>query len=108
MATQVVVRGAVTPDGKLELVEPVGLPPGPVEVTVTATEPATGEDLMALLARIRAGQEARGHVPRSAEEIGEDIRRIRDEAEEEMQMIEKLHTECRQQRDANAERGHLP
>jgi hypothetical protein len=95
MATQVVVQGTVTADGALHLAGPVGIPPGPVEVTVTAAKPATGEDMATLLARIRVEQKARGHIPRSAEEIDEDIRQMRDEAEEEMRTIEQLHEKSR-------------
>lgn len=79
MATQVVVRGTVTADGTLELAGPVGLPPGPVEVHVTPAKPATGEDLTTLLTRIRTEQKARGHIPRTAEEIDADIRQMREE-----------------------------
>jgi hypothetical protein len=103
MATQVVLRGTVTSDGTLELAGPVGLAPGPVEVWVTPAKPATQEDLTALLARIRAEQKARGHVPRTAEEIDEDVRQMRDEAENEMRAIERMHEESRRPRSATAE-----
>ncbi len=44
---------------------------------------------------IWAAQKARGHVPRAKEEIDAEIRTMRDEAEEEMQEVERLQEECR-------------
>src|SRR5688572_8913979 len=109
MSTEgVVLRGTLRPDGTLELAGAVGLPPGPVEVTVRAAPDPAGERLPALLARIRAGQRARGHVPRTAEEIDAEIRRLRDESEEELQAIERLHEDCRRSRAAPPEAGGSP
>jgi hypothetical protein len=95
MATQVVVQGTVTADGTLHLTGPVGLPPGPVEVIVTAAKSTSGEDMMTLLTRIRAEQKARGHVPRTAEEIDEDIRQMRDEWDEQPPAAEQSEAELR-------------
>src|SRR5947209_12884789 len=75
----VVLQGTVRPDGRLELPDRVALPPGPVEVTVRALAAPAGEDLLSFLARIRAEQQARGHVPRTREEIDEEIRQLREE-----------------------------
>ena len=51
---------------------------------------------MASLARMQkvwAAQDARGYVPRTREEVDAEINALRDEAEEEMQAIERLHEE---------------
>ena len=64
--------------------------------------PARGEDLLALLARIRAEQQERGHVPRTREEIDADVRQARDEWEEHQLGIERLQEECRRNREASA------
>ena len=42
-----------------------------------------------------AAQRARGHVPRTKEEIDAEIRELRDDAEVEMQETERLYDECR-------------
>jgi hypothetical protein len=76
------LRGTLKADGTLELPGKVALPPGPVEVTVRPVEAPQGEDLLRLLARIRAEQQASGHVARSREEIDEEVRQMRDEWED--------------------------
>jgi hypothetical protein len=76
----VVVRGTLTPEGTLVLDERPGLPPGRVEVRLSAIEPAAaGEDLMEVLETIHREQRARGFVPRSREEIDADIEAMRRE-----------------------------
>jgi hypothetical protein len=45
---------------------------------------------------IWAGQRARGHLPRSKAEIDAEIGSLRDEAEEEMLAVERIHAECQQ------------
>jgi hypothetical protein len=49
------------------------------------------EAVLDLLNRIRAEQAARGHIPRSAEEIDADIRQMRGEWEEHDRQIEAIH-----------------
>jgi hypothetical protein len=95
----VVVHGRIRPDGTLELSQPVGLPPGEVQVTVAAVPEATApkEDTGTLMERIRAAQRARGYRPRTREEIDAQIDAIRDEAdeaEERMRAIEQIRAEC--------------
>src|SRR5436309_954128 len=97
MATQVVVRGTVTADGTLELAGPVGLPPGPVEVTVTAAPAPQAESPAKgwwdVLQEIRAEREARGFAFRSKDEIDADIRQMRDEWDEHQVALERLQEE---------------
>lgn len=95
----VVLRGRVTPEGTLELPERLALAPGPVEVTVKAVQPVGGEGIVALLARIRAEQQASGHVPRTREEIDEEIRQMHDEWDEQSMTIDRLQEECRRDRE---------
>ena len=88
---QVVVHGVLNPDGTLQLRQPVNLPPGEVRVTVeTVKEPSSREDVVTVLERIRAEQRTRGHVPRTREEVDAEISAMRDEAEEQMQQIERI------------------
>jgi hypothetical protein len=96
-----VLRGVVGPDGTLEVPGKVQLTPGPVEVTVRAVAAASkGEDVLAVLARIRAEQEASGEVPRSVEEIDAAIQQMRDEWEEHDLAIERLQDDCAHSRQA--------
>jgi hypothetical protein len=98
----VTVQGSLRPDGTLELPSPIALPPGPVEVTVRAVAVGQGEDVLTLLARIRAEQQAAGRIPRSHEEIDADIRQMRDEWEERQLSIEQLQEECGLRRDGGS------
>jgi hypothetical protein len=96
----IVIRGTVREDGTLQVTDKVSLPPGPVEVVVRRVEgPPQGEGLLEVLARIRADQAARGHVPRSAEEVDASIRQMRDEWEERDDEIEAIHEESRRARE---------
>jgi hypothetical protein len=96
----VVIRGTVLADGSLQLTDKVNLPPGPVEVVVRrAGTRQKGEGIVEVLARIRADQQARGHVPRSAEEVEASLRELRDEWDERDASIEALHEQSRRARD---------
>jgi hypothetical protein len=95
---QIVVQGIVESDGTLKLDQPVPLPPGAVEVTIQSlSNTATSLDpFWATMEEIWAGQRERGHVPRSKAEIDAQIASLRDEAEEEMRAVERIHAECQQ------------
>ena len=45
--------------------------------------------------QIWAGQRARSHRPRTKEQIDAELRDLRNDAEAEMQAIERLRDECR-------------
>jgi hypothetical protein len=99
----VVLRSTLRPDGTLELAEPVGLPPGPVEVTVkpapaAAPARAPAGDWWQVLQQIRADREARGFVWRTGEEIDADLNAMRDEWEEHQHALERLQEECQKAR----------
>jgi len=88
---EVVVQGAVKPDGTLEIHQPILLPAGPVEVRVkVAGQPK--ESTWVVLERIWAESKALGLKARSAEEIDAEINAMRDESEAEMQEIEEIQT----------------
>jgi hypothetical protein len=96
------VEGTLRADGILVLDARPNLPPGRVRVTL---QPADARpDVMEVLQRIRAEQAASGHVPRSREEIDADIAAMRQEDEERMQGIERLHEECRRAREQRRSR----
>jgi hypothetical protein len=108
--TQVVIDGTLQSDGTLELDERPNLPPGRVRVIMQAvTVPLpTRVGLMERMEAVWADQKARGEVPRSREEIDSELNAMRDEAEEEMQAIERLHDECTRSRQPRSPRQEAP
>jgi len=90
------LQGTLQPDGTLVLDQKPDLPPGRVRVTVQLSEAPA--DVMEVLRRIRAEQAATGHIPRSREEIDADIAAMRQEDEERMRGIERLHEDCQRTR----------
>ena len=95
---QIVMQGIVESDGTLKLDQPVPLPPGAVEVTIQPlSKTASSRDpFWATMEEIWTGQRARGHLPRSKAEMDAEIASLRDEAEEEMLAVERIHAECQQ------------
>ena len=66
------VPGTVQPDGTLVLDKKLALPAGRVRVTVTAVpqpNPANAAEHLAIMEQIWADQKARGHIPRTREQI---------------------------------------
>ena len=100
------VEGEVQADGTLVLDKRLNLPAGRVRVTVQAIPVSETPNLLrfqAMMREIWAGQKARGHVPRTKEEIDAEIRQLREEAEEEWQAAERLHDECQRARREHRE-----
>ena len=99
---EIVLRGAVTADGKLVLDERPDMPPGRVEVTVRPLQDAVGEErpMFETLKRIWAQQEARGFPGgRSAEEAVAEVRALRDEWDGHQQEVEQLQDRYREARE---------
>jgi hypothetical protein len=95
-----VVEGTLKPDGTLELDEKINLPPGRVQVLVLQPVPADPKDpFWERMEAIWAAQKARGHVPRSAEEIEAERHKLREESEEEIREAEHIHQECQRARE---------
>ena len=90
--TPITVQGIIKPDGALELNQPLDLPPGKVRITVQHLEASTvaNENIRTFLERIRAEQQARGHVPQTRVDIDADLNALRQEAEDEIQEIENI------------------
>lgn len=94
--TEAVVAGTIQPDGTLVLDEPTTLRAGRVQVIVQALpELPEGDRFWNMMQSIWAGQRARGHVPRSAEEVEKERRETRNNWEERQQAIERLQEESR-------------
>jgi hypothetical protein len=99
MALQITLQGEVKPDGTLELEQKIPMPAGRVLVTLQPVLPPPPDDpFWQLMEGIWAGQKARGHVPRSAEEVEAERQALRDEMEEEIQQSMQLQEECRRTR----------
>jgi hypothetical protein len=81
MTNAYVVTGTLTSATTVQLDEPLPITGGKVRVVLESTA-GTGvqpqESLQEYLAQLRKQQAARGHVPRSAEEIQAQIREERD------------------------------
>ena len=82
---RVVVEGTLKPDGSLELLKTLELPPGPVRVTVEAIVESTSNagGIGETLRLIHSQQEARGFTGRTAEEIDAYLKEMRDDKDEE-------------------------
>jgi hypothetical protein len=101
------LEGTIQPDGTLILDGPTNLPAGRVQVVVRPTPETRQHDGGSLLDTIRAiwaDQEARGHVPRTAEEVGAELRALDDDMERELEETARLQEEGRRLRE-EAERN---
>lgn len=98
--TEAVIEGTIQPDGTLVLDEPTKLPAGRVQVIVQAL-PALpdGDPFWDMMKSIWAGQKARGHKPRSAEEVEAERRETSESWEERQQAVEQLQEESRRLRE---------
>jgi hypothetical protein len=82
MSLQVEVQGTLMPDGTIQLNQPVDLPPGQVRVIVQRLEePASAPDrFWQMMDEIWAAQRARGHQPRTKEQVDAEIAALRSDA----------------------------
>lgn len=92
------IQGTLREDGTLLLDQKPDLPPGRVKVIVESVPDLTQTDVWQVLEQIWAGQRARGHVPRSREEIDAELEASRQEDEERMQALEQIHLDARRAR----------
>jgi hypothetical protein len=92
------IQGTLREDGTLVLDDKPKLPPGRVKVTVEPIPDLTQTEIWQFFERLWAEQRARGHVPRTKEEIDAELEAARLEDEERMQEFEKIHEECRRYR----------
>jgi hypothetical protein len=101
------VRGTLRADGTVVLDEKPALLPGRVRVTLETLSPLpAGDTLLQRLQAIRNAQKARGHVPRSKEEIDAQLRALDEEVEQGIREAIRLQEECRRlRRQAEQESG---
>ena len=101
MSTSAVeMQGTLREDGTLVLDEKPALPPGRVKVTVEPTPDLTKTEIWQFFERMGAERRARGHVPRTLEEIDNYLATMRDDGER-SQLIEQIQDECRRHRDGH-------
>jgi len=95
--TEVVVRGAVTPEGQLVLDEQPNVPPGRVEVIVRLLQGEADEEdpLLGTLKRIWADLDARGVKGRTAAEAIAEVRALRGEWDAHQEQLERLQDRLR-------------
>lgn len=104
-----VVEGVVKPDGTLELPHKLNIPPGRVQVTVqTMPESSQPDRFWKMMESIWADLRANGRPPRTREEIDAEIDALRNDAEEEMQAVERLQEECRRAREQSQDTKEQP
>ncbi len=97
---EAVIEGTIQPDGTLVLDEKPNLPAGRVQVIVQTLPVLTeGDPFWDMMKEIWDGQKARGHVPRSTEEVEAERRETRESWEERQKAIERLQEESRRLRD---------
>lgn len=99
-ANTVVIQGVVKPDGTLELEGKLSLNPGKVQVTIVSIPPEFDEHpFWKIMREIWAGQQARGHVPRSVEEVEAERREFREDWEERLLEFELIRAEAHRLRE---------
>jgi hypothetical protein len=99
MGVQFTLQGRVKPDGTLELDEKVPMPEGQVLVTIQPVfQPPPDDPFWQRMEAIWADQRARGHVPRTKEEIDGELRSFSQDADAEIQVAVDLHEECQRAR----------
>lgn len=99
MATNAIeIQGTLREDGTLLLDQKPNLPPGRVKVTVEPVPNDKKTEIQQFFEQLWDTQRARGHVPRTREEIDATLEASRQEDEERMQEFERIHEECERHR----------
>ena len=94
-----VIEGTIKPDGSLVLDEPANVRAGRVQVIVQALpELPDGDPFWDMMKSIWAGQKARGHIPRAADEVEAERLETREGWEQRQQGLERLQEESRRLR----------
>jgi hypothetical protein len=91
----VIVEGTVKADGTLEVSEKVNLPAGKVQVTLVSLPELPADDpFWQRMQAIWSGQNARGHVPRSVEDVEAERQLMREEWDKRMAEIARIQYEA--------------
>ncbi|MBY0232362.1 MAG: hypothetical protein K2W96_24045 [Gemmataceae bacterium] len=105
MSAIVEVEGTLREDGTLVLDEKPALPPGRVKVRVEPSVDLAKTEIHQFFERMWAEQRARGHVPRSREEIDAELEAARNEDEERLLGLERISEEAYRARQQAKEPG---
>jgi hypothetical protein len=98
-ATHVVVEGTVKPDGSLELDCKLELPPGRVQLIVQPLPDLPDDDpFWQMMKGIWAARRKAELTPRDTEEVEEQRRALRDDADEEIENAVALQEESKRMR----------
>jgi hypothetical protein len=90
----VMIEGTLRPDGTLELDEKISLPAGRVQVLVQPLPQLPADDpFWQRMQAMWSAQKARGHVPRSAEEVERERRQLATEMGRELETAMLLQQE---------------
>lgn len=92
------IHGSLREDGTLVLDQKPNLPPGRVKVLLEPVLDSKQTEIGQFFERLWAEQRAKGHVPRTREEIDAELEAARQEDEERMQGLERIHEECERHR----------
>ncbi|MBV9125111.1 MAG: hypothetical protein JO112_17280 [Planctomycetes bacterium] len=92
------IQGTLRQDGTLVLDQKPNLPPGPVKVTLEPVLDYKQTEIGQFFERLWAEQRAKGHAPRTREEMDAELEAARQEDEERMQELERIHEECEHHR----------
>jgi hypothetical protein len=99
----IVLEGLVSNEGALEVRAKVPWPGGRVRITVVPLPELPVDDpFWQRMQAIWQGQRARGHLPRTTEEVESDRRAVREEWEERMGQIEHFQAEASRLRQARS------
>jgi hypothetical protein len=92
------IQGTLREDGTLVLDAKPNLPAGRVKVIVEPIPDLAQTEIWQFFEQLWAAQRARGHVPRTREEIDAELEAARQEDEERMRELERIHEECQRYR----------
>jgi hypothetical protein len=109
-ATHVIVDGTIKADGSLELDSKLNLPPGRVQLIVQPLPDLPKDDpFWQMMQGIWADRKAAGLTARSSEEVESQRRRLREDAEVDIEKAGRLQDESRRLRaDAVKMPGEVP
>ncbi len=94
--SEVIIEGTLKPDGTLELDKKPNLKPGRVQVILqTLPELPDADPFWKVMKSIWSEQKARGHVPRSVDEVEAETRAMREGWGRRQEAIERLQDEAR-------------
>jgi hypothetical protein len=97
------IQGTLQEDGTLVLDQKLDLPPGRVKVTVEPLLDYKQTEIWGFFERLWAEQRAKGHLPRTREEIDAELEAARQNDEERMQDFERIHEECERHRQQSGQ-----